>query len=246
MALPTPSGCVGSVGVVAQVVAEREGVGLEVVLSGEGGGAVVALVRLGGAVGDPGEGDLVVRTDDHQVLDRRVVGTDLVDHRGDGGDHGVGGVDRARVGVPGGVGALHAGVGVHRNDGAVHAGGASEATAWRSDMIWPSAACPKAAVSRWVSTRNRVLAPLGMATGPLTPRSSCEGAQVGDARRARRRRWRHRRCWPAAGTGSSWTRRCSRRPGRCRSRPSAEWSGCTGSGRRGCWRRPRAGPRPGE
>ena len=91
----------GGIRVVAEVVAEREGVALDVVLAGEGGGAVVALVRLGVAVGNAGEGDLVVGPDDDEVLDGRVL------RRGSGrrrtrsaATTPLAAIDRAGVGVP--------------------------------------------------------------------------------------------------------------------------------------------------
>ena len=66
----------------------------------------------------------------------------------------------------------------------------SDATACTSDMMFCSAAVPNAAASRWVSTRNNVLTPWGMVTGPLEAAGIelgyWTGPQVGDVDPARR------------------------------------------------------------
>ena len=123
-------GLVGRVRVVTHVEALGQGVGQHVALAGEGARGVVAFVRLGGAVGDAGEGDLVVGAHQHDAGDARMGGADLVDQGGDGRDHAVGRLHRARVGpgpvvpvVPGAVGPLHRGVTVDREDGPDHAVG---------------------------------------------------------------------------------------------------------------------------
>ena len=57
-----------SVGVVAEVVTERQGIGLDVVFAGEGGGPVVPFVRVSGAICQAGERYLVVGADDDEIL----------------------------------------------------------------------------------------------------------------------------------------------------------------------------------
>ena len=108
--------------VVAEVIAVGQGVGLDVVLARERAGGVITFIGLDGAIGQPGKGDLVVCPDDDDVRNVRVAGPDGVHGHRNGLDYTVGGLLRAGVPTPGGIGLLHVRIGVHGDHGAVDAG----------------------------------------------------------------------------------------------------------------------------